>query len=389
MLLHLLFSHRYEVTILALVVIVQLLGVRMLLRTERARSSTRLRTLIYWLATASFASIAFGFLIRFVRVNSHFPRWVASWPREAAMTWGVMSCTLVVAFAIRKLIPRPKAEHSPARRRFLNVMRGVTVAGPVAVIGYGTYVARARIELHEESIPIPGLHPDLDGLRLVQLSDIHLSPFLSVQALERAVAMANETRADIALVTGDLISTALDPLDVCLDRLSKLHANGGVFGCLGNHEIYAGVEDYTAARGAQLGIRFLRGTAEPLKFGAATLNLGGVDYQTMHEEYLVGAQNMIRPGALNLLLSHNPDVFPVAASQGWQCTIAGHTHGGQVNFEILRHDMNIARFFTPYTKGLYRRGDSSIYVSRGIGTIGVPVRLGSVPEVALLKLCRT
>jgi uncharacterized protein len=299
------------------------------------------------------------------------------------------SVMLVAAFAISKLIPHPRAEHSPARRRFLNVIRGVTVAAPVAVLGYGTYVARTRIELHEESIPIPGLHPDLDGIRLVQLSDIHLSPFLSVQELERAVAMANETRADIALVTGDLISTALDPLDVCLNRLSKLHADAGVFGCLGNHEVYAGVEDYAAARGAQLGIRFLRSIAEPLKFGSATLNLGGVDYQTMHEEYLVGAQNLIRPGALNLLLSHNPDVFPVAARQGWQCTIAGHTHGGQINFEILRRDMNIARFFTPYTKGLYRQGESSIYVSRGIGTIGVPVRIGSVPEVALLKLCRT
>jgi uncharacterized protein len=82
-------------------------------------------------------------------------------------------------------------------------------------------------------------------------------------------------------------------------------------------------------------------------------------------------------------------VFPVAARQGWDFTISGHTHGGQINVEILRKDISIARFFTPYTVGQYRIGNSSIYVSRGIGTIGIPVRLGSAPEVALLKLCRT
>jgi uncharacterized protein len=360
----------------------------MFLRMPAARSSIRVRTLLYCGATASLAWIVFGFFVRFARVNGHFPPWVATWPREAAVTWALVSLVMVPVIALARLIPRPQLDHSPARRRFLRTMRTATFAAPVAAFGYGTFVARHRIDLREESMPIPGLHPDLDGLRLVQLSDIHLSPFLSVQELERAVAMANETRAHIALVTGDLISTALDPLDICLDRLSKLRADGGVFGCLGNHEVYAGVEDYTATRGAQLGIRFLRSAAEPLRFGSATLNLAGVDYQRMHSEYLVGAEKMIQPGALNLLLSHNPDVFPVAASQGWQCTLAGHTHGGQINFEILRRDVNIARFFTPYTKGLYRQDASSIYVSRGIGTIGVPVRLGSTPEVALLKLCR-
>jgi uncharacterized protein len=360
----------------------------MLLRMPVARSSIRIRALFYCGAAASLALIVLGFFTRFARANSHFPLWLATWPREAAMTWALLSLIIVPMFALARRIPRPQPNHSPTRRGFLRTMRAATVATPLAIFGYGTFIARTRIELHEESIPIPGLHPDLDGLRLVQLSDIHLSPFLSVQELERAVALANETRAHLALVTGDLISTALDPLDTCLDRVSKLRADGGIFACMGNHEIYAGVEDYAAASGAQLGIRFLRSTAQLLRFGSATLNLAGVDYQRMHADYLIGAEKMIQAGALNLLLSHNPDVFPVAASQGWQCTLAGHTHGGQINFEILRRDMNIARFFTPYTKGLYRQGESSIYVSRGIGTIGVPVRIGSVPEVALLKLCR-
>ena len=95
---------------------------------------------------------------------------------------------------------------------------------------------------------------------------------------------------------------------------------------------------------------------------------------------------MIRPEAFNVLLSHNPDVFPVAAGMGYDLTISGHTHGGQVRFEILREDLNIARFYTPFVDGLYRKGAASIFVSRGIGTIVLPVRMGAAPEVALLRL---
>jgi len=113
-----------------------------------------------------------------------------------------------------------------------------------------------------------------------------------------------------------------------------------------------------------------------------------VDYQRMQwqSHYLRGAEKMIVPGALNVLLSHNPDVFPTAARQGWDVTVSGHTHGGQVNVEILNQELNVARFYTPYVYGLYRTGGSSIYVTRGIGTIGMPARLGAPPEIAVLRL---
>jgi hypothetical protein len=107
----------------------------------------------------------------------------------------------------------------------------------------------------------------------------------------------------------------------------------------------------------------------------------------MHSRYLVDAEQMIVPGLLNVLLSHNPDVFPAAAAQGYDLTVAGHTHGGQVDVEILHEHLNVARYFTSYVQGLYQEGNSSIYVSNGIGTIGVPVRLGAPPEVSLLHLC--
>src|ERR1019366_6495050 len=124
-------------------------------------------------------------------------------------------------------------------------------------------------------------------------------------------------------------------------------------------------------------------------FGNALFNLVGVDYQRVRRPYLVDADKLVVPGAFNVLLSHNPDVFPVAARQGYSLTMAGHTHGGQIRMEILHADLNVARYYTPYVDGVYRRGPASIFVSRGIGTIVIPARVGAPPEVALLRLCRT
>jgi predicted MPP superfamily phosphohydrolase len=192
----------------------------------------------------------------------------------------------------------------------------------------------------------------------------------------------------LAFVTGDLISVAQDPLDDCLRQLARLKADWGTFGCLGNHEVYADSEDYTAKQGERLGIQFLRAEARTLKIGTAALNIVGIDYAPFGQRpnYLRHGRSLAIPGAVNVLLSHNPDVFPAAAAHGYDLTLAGHTHGGQVTFEILSPALNPARIITPFVRGLYRDGDSSCYVTRGIGTLCVPTRLGARPEITLLKL---
>ena len=276
-------------------------------------------------------------------------------------------------------------EFEPQRRAVLGAAACMV---PGAATAFGI-VNRNQFRLTEVSIPVKALPKDLDGLRLVQISDVHLSPFLSESEFARAIDMANETRAHLALMTGDLISRRGDPLDACLRQLGRLRADAGVIGCLGNHEVYANSEDYVAEQGRRLGIEFLRRRAKLFRFGAADINFAGVDYQRFERPYLVGADRLVRPGVLNVLLSHNPDVFPVAAAQGYGITIAGHTHGGQVDFEILHQHLNIARVYTPFTRGLYRSENSSVYVSTGLGTIGMPLRLGAPPEVSLIRLCAT
>ncbi len=337
----------------------------------------------------SMVVLILGVILRSTRVARHFPAWASGWGRGAAIAWALMSVLMIGCYELARLIARPSADHNPARRDLLRAFRCALLGAPIAAVGYGTFVQRFRLRLREQNIAIPGLPADLDGLRIAQLTDIHLSPFLSVRELERAVVMANEARPHLTLVTGDLITSGADPLDDCLRNLAFLKADAGVFGCMGNHEIYADTESYTEREAARLGMSFLRQKSKTLRFGASQLNLAGVDYQRFNKPYLKGAEKLIVPGALNVLLSHNPDVFPVAAAKGFPLTVSGHTHGGQVRVEILRQDLNVARLFTPYVDGLYQKGESSIFVSRGIGTIGLPARLGAPPEVALLKLCRT
>lgn len=379
-----------DLAMMALALLAQAGGVYLLLRGPLARSPQWTRRLILALAAASGLLVIVGFLEMFARVSRYFSDWTGTWIRGSAMIWAMLSLMWMGGWILwRALGAILKPEHSPARRGFLKASGAALFAAPLAVTGYGVFVQRLNLRMREQTIAIPGLAEDLEGLRVVQLTDIHLSPFLSEKELAHAVAMANETYAHVALVTGDMISYHRDPLDLCLQHLAGLRAEAGIFGCLGNHEVYANAEDYATAQGARLGIRYLRSQAVQLKFGGATMNLAGVDYQRFHQPYLKGAEKMIEPGVLNVLMSHNPDVFPVAARQGYDLTIAGHTHGGQVRVEILREDLNVARFFTPYVDGLYRAGGRSIFVGRGIGTIGLPARLGAPPEVALLRLCRS
>jgi uncharacterized protein len=379
-----------DLTVLLLVLLGQVAGIWFLLRGPAARSPRWIRRLILVSGATSGIILMLGFLLIFDRVSRHLSVWTGTWIQGSAMIWAMLSILWMGAWLVwRVLAAIVKPEHSNARRGFLKASGAVLFAAPLAVTGYAVFVQRLRIKLREQDIVIPGLAEDLDGLRIVQLTDIHLGPFLNERELAHAVAMANETHAHLALVTGDMISFHRDPLDACLKHLAGLRAEAGIYGCLGNHEVYAQAEDYATEQGARLGIHYLRSQAVRLKFGGATMNLAGVDYQRFRKPYLKGAEKMVEPGVCNVLLSHNPDVFRRAARQGYDLTIAGHTHGGQIRVEILQADLNVARFFTRYVDGLYREGGRSVFVSRGIGTIGMPARLGAPPEVALLRLCRS
>lgn len=354
-------------------------------RSVLARASRRARAIAAVFGVWLFIGILLG--LRILTNNLPFSAWWIGWWHGAAYLW---ACLSTATFLVHRLLSLVTLPRDPTRRLALRAAAGGLLAAPTAITGYGIFVERFKLRVREVDVAIANLPPDLEGLRLTQLSDIHLSAFLSEPDLARAVDAANETRPHIALVTGDLISIARDPLDRCLTQLARLRADAGVLGCMGNHERYTRAEAYTETQAARRGIDFLRQRARALRFGSGVVNFGGVDYQKIgsRDTYLRGAESLLAPGALNILLSHSPDVFPVAARQGWNLTVSGHTHGGQVTLEILEQTVNPARFYTPYVYGLYRDAAAAMYVTRGIGTIGIPVRLGALPEIAVIRLKR-
>jgi predicted MPP superfamily phosphohydrolase len=380
----------FDLLAIFIVILTQWHMSRQFLAAAARRLSPRAAVVIRRAVLVFYALMAAGFALGFSYLVSRYklPPSPALIAGAVAQIWLFGSTAGYLAYrTVRWLAGRVWGPNfDPSRRRLLNATGGALLAAPFAVVGYGALIERLDFQVREVEIPVPNLPDGLDGLRLLHLSDIHLSAFLSEKNLARVIDSANQLRPHLALVTGDLITAGGDPLDACLRQLARLRADAGVLGCMGNHEDYAMVENLTEREAARLGIPFLRGRAQALRFGGAVLNVAGVDYQRSGRNYLAGAERLVLPGAYNVLLSHNPDVFPVAVEKGYDLTLAGHTHGGQVTVEILHQPINAARFFTPFVYGLYRRGAAAEYVTRGIGTIGIPARIGAPPEIALLRL---
>jgi predicted MPP superfamily phosphohydrolase len=358
--------------------------------------------------------VASSYVLEAQRINRLLPLSVFVGLHSTGLAWSLISITIFIAQTADRLLvglvhrvfphkdsslsdgrlgresrSSESADAEPrvvSRRRVLQVVRGAIYATPAIGLGYGTFIERGNFQLTEVTIPVAGLPEELEGLSIVQITDIHMSAFLSEREMERIVGMANDTRANLAIMTGDLVTRVGDPVDVCLRQLARVKSDAGMIGCMGNHEIYAHAEDYVEEQGARLGIRFLRSKNLLMEFRGRKLNFAGVDYQRKGMPYLVGAERLIEPGVTNILLSHNPDVFPVAAAQGYELTLSGHTHGGQITVEYLKQYVNPARFVTRYVSGLYSKEGKRIYVSRGLGTVGVPTRLGAPPELTLIRL---
>ena len=299
---------------------------------------------------------------------------------------------------MRRSVASPQPDGvSVERRHFLQTATYAAGALPFVAVGYGFLRSRHGQVVEEVDIRIPNLPPALDSLKLVQLSDVHAGAFMPVEEVRRIVDRARELRPDLVLHTGDFITSRGDPLEEAIAELARLQGRYGSFGCLGNHEIYAGATDKTASLFGARGAHILRGENVELEINGARLNLIGVDYQrqprSMEPEqwtpyFLRGAEPLVRPDSVNILLTHNPNPFVRAAELGIQLTLSGHTHGGQVQVEILDSRWSPARFITPFISGLYQRDGSQLYVSRGLGTIAVPVRLNAPPEISLLTLRR-
>jgi predicted MPP superfamily phosphohydrolase len=240
-----------------------------------------------------------------------------------------------------------------------------------------------RLTIEHQQIHLQRLPPELDGFRVVHLSDIHHSPFTSRQQIERAVATATRLQPDIIALTGDYISKEREYAAPCAELLGRLRARHGVFAVLGNHDHWTDAALITDLFRAE-GITVLVNQGMRFEKNGASFWLAGVDDTMVGLEDLPLALAGSCEEEMKLVLAHNPIILRRAARAGVDLVLSGHTHGGQVSLRPEKSASGRPR--RRLLKGLARQGDTQIYVTRGLGTVVLPVRFGCPPEVSLLEL---
>lgn len=234
-----------------------------------------------------------------------------------------------------------------------------------------------RVEIELKRLP-----PKLDGFRIVHLSDTHHSRFTDIEHISRAVEMANESRPDMALLTGDYVSHDADYIAPVAETLGKLESEFGTFACLGNHDHWTDaslVTDLLRGEGVMVLIN------EGFRFAArdASFWLAGVDDYMAGKTDVRAALHGSFPDEMKLLLAHNPLIFRQAVRAEVDLTLSGHTHGGQIKVRDPEKKILPSR---KLKSGHHQRKESQIYITRGIGTVVVPARYQCPPEVTLLEL---
>jgi predicted MPP superfamily phosphohydrolase len=283
------------------------------------------------------------------------------------------------------LKPAPIAVFSPARRRFLRQSAVALSATPFAASAYGLLYSRLDIEVTHRRIRLARLPKSFEGFRIAQLSDIHIGPFMPADEIRRCVTVTNQLKANLVVMTGDYLSWDPAPQGEVVQALAGLRAPYGVFGSLGNHESLTDTEESITRLFATQGIRILRQESAPIRLGGDTLNLIGLDDSITDDK---AVEHLVMPGTVNILLNHNPNDFDQAVELGIDLMLAGHTHGGQLSLESLRHGLSLIRLETPYVSGWYEKSGGQLYVNRGIGTTILPIRLGARPEITVLELSK-
>ncbi len=236
------------------------------------------------------------------------------------------------------------------------------------------------LEITRNSVVLRHLPAVFQGLRVAQLSDIHHSLYIPLPTVERAVETTNRLAPELVVLTGDFVTFSRDYVCPVARALGRLDAPLGVFAVLGNHDFRAGA-DLVSRELERHGVRVLRNSHTVLRRGAERLWLAGVDDLWYSCDLPRAARGIPRNGA-KILLCHNPAIITQAALHGFDLVLSGHTHGGQVLLPGLDSLYRTTRFW----KGWDRLHNTQIYVSRGLGKVVVPFRIGCPPEIALFEL---
>ncbi len=280
-----------------------------------------------------------------------------------------------------------------ASERVAGVGGAIALSIGFGSVAWGFVVGQRRVVVEDVPIPIRGLPEQIEGFEIAHITDLHIGAQLNGEKLRCFVDRVNALGADLIALTGDMFD--FDPAyveDGC-HELARLDAPYGVWAVLGNHDVYTGAA--VVARGLRewTGIRLLRDDWARIDVDGAPLYLLGVDdpgrlWGEPDDGPLRKVASLVPEVPARVLLVHRPSYFPKVVELGLPLALAGHTHGGQVALPRPMHQHNISRLMTEYTRGLYESENTIMYVNRGLGVAGPPIRLNCPREIARLRLTR-
>lgn len=262
---------------------------------------------------------------------------------------------------------------------------GATVAG-CGSIGYAAKIEPNWPVVERVTVPLKNLPAALAGLKIVQLSDIHLQPFTQIGEVRRAVQLANRLQPDLVVLTGDYVLESARTIDQLAPTLAGLASRLGTFAILGNHDLWTN-EQVVSDGLESAGIPVLRNRGVPLNVDGAWLYLAGLDDVWSGDPNLDETLADAPDNGLTVLLAHEPDFADTVAAHNTpvRLQLSGHSHGGQVRLPGFGAPV-LPRLGQKYDQGLNRAGDLFVYTSRGVGVVGPPIRFNCPPEVTEITL---
>lgn len=273
------------------------------------------------------------------------------------------------------------------RRTFL-LRGGLTTAAALGSFPVIASLATARdYQLNRINLKLPGFPSELNGLTLVQVSDIHSGIYMTEQNMKEIVDLVNSLNPSIVMVTGDFVDSADSQIEPLSNALKDLKAELAVYGCLGNHDHFATAERVTAAV-QERGVIMLNNSHEKIILNNREITIVGIDDAGRGSANFARfdeALNGVDPESFKIVLTHRPDVWDECRARGTNLTLAGHTHGGQVGFRVGPLNLNPVHLVHKYAMGLYEKEEKLLYVNVGVGMVGVPIRMVR-PEIAAITL---
>jgi len=276
---------------------------------------------------------------------------------------------------------------------------------PMLVLSYGIIRNRHRYRIFREKILIPNLPTQLEGLKIVQISDIHAGSFTRTEPVMAGVQKILDEAPDLVFFTGDLVNTVAKEIEPYVPVFSKIKARYGVYSILGNHDYgdYAQWPDSESkiknrtsleAAHASLGWTLLNNENEIIDVAGAKIAVIGVENYSANRRFsqygnLEKAYAGTEAADIRLCLSHDPTHWPHDIIPNYpdiELTLSGHTHGGQFGLEVLRWKWSPVQYIYRHWAGLYQEANQYLYVNRGFGYLGYPGRVGILPEITVLEL---